>query len=119
MGLDKSPSTTNINKFILEISSEYNNDYWLYIAIDTNATLKDLDQFLRDVWLECCGHEQRRRTDLEFYPFKKEELLRVAKIDFEEKTRVYKKRYDFFKIVLAKGYILEIGIPMIIIKGTG
>ena len=59
MSLDKSPSTTNINKSILEISSEYNNDYWLYIAIDTDATLKDLDQFLRDVWLECCGHLSR------------------------------------------------------------
>ncbi|MBC8526979.1 MAG: hypothetical protein H8D22_09030, partial [Candidatus Cloacimonetes bacterium] len=30
--------------------------FWLYLEIDTNATLKELDQFLRGIWLECCGH---------------------------------------------------------------
>jgi len=30
--------------------------FWLYLEIDTNTTLKELDQFLRDIWLECCGH---------------------------------------------------------------
>ena len=31
-------------------------EYWLHIEIPANAKLKDLDQFLRDIWLECCGH---------------------------------------------------------------
>ncbi|HQS84069.1 MAG: hypothetical protein B7Y25_03845 [Alphaproteobacteria bacterium 16-39-46] len=30
--------------------------FWLYIEINGNATLNDLDTFLRDIWLECCGH---------------------------------------------------------------
>jgi len=30
--------------------------YWLHIEIPGNATLSDLDGFLRDIWLECCGH---------------------------------------------------------------
>ena len=30
--------------------------FWLYLEIDTNATLKELDKFLRNIWLECCGH---------------------------------------------------------------
>jgi len=30
--------------------------YWLNIAAAPTARLQDLDQLLRDVWLECCGH---------------------------------------------------------------
>ena len=30
--------------------------YWMHLAVSTGATLADLDQFLRDTWLECCGH---------------------------------------------------------------
>jgi len=31
-------------------------EYWLHVAVPQNATLQDLDEFLRDIWLECCGH---------------------------------------------------------------
>lgn len=31
-------------------------DYWLFAAVPANASLKDLDGFLRQTWLECCGH---------------------------------------------------------------
>lgn len=30
--------------------------YWLHIEFPAQATLQQLDQFLRDIWLECCGH---------------------------------------------------------------
>ena len=30
--------------------------YWLHIEIPASATLDDPDDFLRDIWLECCGH---------------------------------------------------------------
>lgn len=31
-------------------------DYWLFAAVPTDASLKNLDGFLRQTWLECCGH---------------------------------------------------------------
>ena len=31
-------------------------DYWLLAAVPADASLKDLDTFLRRTWLECCGH---------------------------------------------------------------
>lgn len=34
----------------------YAGPYWLYFEAPQTATLKNLDTFLRDVWLECCGH---------------------------------------------------------------
>lgn len=30
--------------------------YWMHIELPVNATLADLDDFLRYEWLECCGH---------------------------------------------------------------
>lgn len=40
----------------LVISAKYNKDYWLIIQISENATLEYLDHFIRDIWVECCGH---------------------------------------------------------------
>lgn len=42
--------------FLLAIYPRYNKDYWLFIEANENTTLLQLDSFLRDIWLECCGH---------------------------------------------------------------
>lgn len=45
------------NLFLLQVSYKYNpDDYWMFISIDENSSLRELDIFLRDVWVECCGH---------------------------------------------------------------
>lgn len=45
------------NQFIISIKSrEYKNEYCMYLSIDEKLSLLNIDQFLRDVWLECCGH---------------------------------------------------------------
>jgi hypothetical protein len=50
-----SPSTTE--GYLLRISwAEQPNLYWMFVTIPRNASLSLLDAFLRDVWLECCGH---------------------------------------------------------------
>ena len=44
-------------QYILSILPQYGSkEYSLYIAIDIDLTLKNLDCFLRNIWLECCGH---------------------------------------------------------------
>lgn len=40
----------------LVICGKYNKKYWLIIEIKETATLRVLDQFIRDIWVECCGH---------------------------------------------------------------
>lgn len=42
--------------FTLSITGKYDRDYWLIIECKENTLLQELDQFLRDIWLECCGH---------------------------------------------------------------
>lgn len=47
----------------LVIFDRYNDDYWLMIEMRDDTTLKYLDDFLRDIWLECCGHLSAFRID--------------------------------------------------------
>jgi len=42
--------------FHLVVEGHYAPAYWIHLSAPANATLKDLDRFLRDIWLECCGH---------------------------------------------------------------
>ena len=47
----------------LRVHGSASPDYWLDLAVDPTATLKQLDQFLRRLWLECCGHLSCFRID--------------------------------------------------------
>ena len=40
----------------LRIEDAYSAPYWLDVELKASATLADLDTFLREAWLECCGH---------------------------------------------------------------
>jgi len=40
----------------LRVEGYYDTAYWLDVEMKTSARLRSLDQFLRDTWLECCGH---------------------------------------------------------------
>lgn len=42
--------------FHLLVEGRYQPEYWMHLEVPANATLGMLDQFLRDTWLECCGH---------------------------------------------------------------
>ncbi len=45
-----------VRLFHLRVEGAYNPEYWLHLEIPANATLGDLDDFLREIWLECCDH---------------------------------------------------------------
>lgn len=38
------------------VEGKYRPEYWMHLEVPGAATLADLDDFLRDTWLECCGH---------------------------------------------------------------
>jgi len=42
--------------FHILVKGYYSPEYWLHLKVAGNAKLEVLDQFLRDIWLECCGH---------------------------------------------------------------
>ena len=39
-------------------------DYWLHLELPASTPLRTLDRFLRDLWLECCGHLSMFEIDL-------------------------------------------------------
>ncbi|MCC8079151.1 MAG: plasmid pRiA4b ORF-3 family protein [Oscillospiraceae bacterium] len=48
---------------LIKVEAVYEKAYWLYLDISMASTLKTLDKFLRDIWLECCGHMSVFSTD--------------------------------------------------------
>lgn len=45
------------NSYIIKIQAPATRPtYWLILSVPFTATLENLDSFLRDIWLECCGH---------------------------------------------------------------
>ena len=42
--------------FHLRAEDAYSPIFWLDLEMRTSSTLADLDAFLREIWLECCGH---------------------------------------------------------------
>lgn len=53
---EKAKKTKATPALQLLIEGRHLPKYWLQVAIPVNFELQDLDRFLRDIWLECCGH---------------------------------------------------------------
>ena len=53
----KSKTKPQIRRFFhILVRGFYLSEYWLHLKVAGDARLKDLDVFLREIWLECCGH---------------------------------------------------------------
>lgn len=54
--------------YMLKVSCMDEPDtYWMYVTIPLGEKLSFLDQFLRDVWVECCGHISMFAIEDTFY----------------------------------------------------
>ncbi len=42
--------------YYLRAQDAYGGDFWLDLEVRGTASMKDLDSYLRAIWLECCGH---------------------------------------------------------------
>jgi hypothetical protein len=52
----KPRKTTNARFFHLLVEGRDHPQYWMHLEASTSVMLLALDSFLRDTWLECCGH---------------------------------------------------------------
>lgn len=43
----------------LRVQAAGQSEFWLDLEMRGSATLRDLDHYLRAIWLECCGHLSR------------------------------------------------------------
>ena len=56
---DTSSTKRNLQKtkiFHLVVEGRDLPEYWMHLSAAADTTLENLDDFLRDIWLECCGH---------------------------------------------------------------
>lgn len=70
--------------FHLQVKAE---PYFLNLIIKDNATLKELDVFLRKIWLECCGHLSTFQDGSSLHKTKLMDCFVIGKY--------YKYEYDF------------------------
>lgn len=47
---------TSETLYHLRVEDAYRKEFWLDLEMRGSKTLKDLDTYLRAIWLECCGH---------------------------------------------------------------
>jgi hypothetical protein len=45
-----------VKLYHLAINDSFTPYYWLHVELPASTHLRTLDRFLRDIWLECCGH---------------------------------------------------------------
>jgi len=56
VGRSAAPRQSSGKDFHLFVEGRYARAYWLHVAVPVEAPLGRLDDFLRRIWLECCGH---------------------------------------------------------------
>ncbi len=50
----------------VQVQDAWGGDFWLHLEVNGEATLKQLDRYLRAIWLECCGHLSAFYLDREY-----------------------------------------------------
>lgn len=108
----------DVNYFLIKVEGFYDSDYWIYVQAKENAALGDLDSFLRDIWLECCGHLSafkigdtlyEERIDDEFNLFARDikDMDKVKLKDILRKDMVFKHEYDFGSTTTLKLKVMD------------
>jgi hypothetical protein len=78
----------------LVVEGRYSPEYWIHVEAREDATLKDLDDFLRQIWLECCGHLSVFTIEGEKYLC---EVIEPPIFDFEHEKGMDAKIGDVLK----------------------
>ena len=52
-GTEDFPDEVGENVYFVVVESKDLPLWWLHLALNDDTTLEDLDDFLRDIWLEC------------------------------------------------------------------
>ena len=62
---DAKTNNSNISNatYLIKVQDKYDSGYYLYLMVDGCVLLSELDQYLRDIWLECCGHLSSFKID--------------------------------------------------------
>ncbi|OGP74797.1 MAG: hypothetical protein A2V86_15985 [Deltaproteobacteria bacterium RBG_16_49_23] len=68
-------STSLLKFFHLLVEGHHLPEYWMHLKVPSHARFEDLDNFLREIWLECCGH-------LSAFRIGREEVKKSKKLEY-------------------------------------
>lgn len=76
----------------LLVRDRWTGEFWLHLEMAGSAPLKELDRYLRAIWLECCGHLSR--FDFDWWAGEEIPMRTRASSVFEPDVEL-KHVYDF------------------------
>jgi hypothetical protein len=105
-------SSSPLRFFHLLVEGHYLPAYWMHLKVSSHAHFEDLDNFLREIWLECCGHmsafrigreEVRKNQKLQYVLRSGMQL--IHEYDFGSPTELTLKVISEFKSNIKKGEV--------------
>jgi len=96
--------------FHIVVEGRYNPQYWMHLEMPASDSLWDLDSFLRDIWLECCGHLSGFKIGDTEYSSEPEDLLyfgseeEIAEDDSEEEEETIEELLEELPPVLLQTF---------------
>ncbi|NLE01985.1 MAG: plasmid pRiA4b ORF-3 family protein [Fibrobacter sp.] len=91
-------SDKKASSYLVCVEGKYEDAFWLYLLVDDCVRLDELDRYLRDIWLECCGHLSAFHIDRDTYYSNAQpgELSMKIRVDelFETDMKI-QYEYDF------------------------
>lgn len=92
----KKRRTRQTGIFHLFVEGRFQSAYWLHLKIRSDSTLRDLDHFLRAIWLECCGHMSAFRIEEKSYL---SQLFEESSFGWGPERREYKMDVKLGKVL--------------------
>ena len=68
-------SSPSLKFFHLLVEGHDPPEYWMHLKVSSHSRFQDLDNFLREIWLECCGH-------LSAFVIGREEVKKGKKLEY-------------------------------------
>ena len=105
-------SSSPLKFFHLLVEGHDLPEYWMHLKVSSHAHFEDLDNFLREIWLECCGHmsafrmgreEVRKNQKLQYVLRPGMQL--IHEYDFGSTTELTLKVISEFKSNIIKGEV--------------
>ena len=89
------------------------NEMFLHLLVKGNSTMTSIDRFLKDIWLECCGHMSnfgRKNFDVSMNSKVQSVFRPGAQLfhdyDYGSTTRVFLKGHSHYKLNFSETIIL-------------
>lgn len=97
-------------RFLISVQGLQDPNYFLYLSVRADASLKDLDNYLRELWLDCCSHMSMFSiVGLNYVSFDPEpgQSMRVKLSSVLEKGMTFGHEYDFGSTTRLKLKVLD------------